>query len=195
MAATTTKLTTKKIKPVVKETEAAGLELKFIARFIKISPSKVRLVADMLRGKSVDEALSRLRFVTKSSVEPLIKLISSGAASAQHDFQYSRKDLVVKTIMVNEGPKLKRFRPRAYGRSAMIRKRSSHIELVLQVKAGAKKMAISGKSATAKAAEVKMVAPEDVKKQLEGVGQKQTADQTGQKKSGFLKKVFSRKTG
>lgn len=173
-------------------------EIKVAGRFVKVAPAKVRLVADRLRKKTIEQALDELQFMMKSSVSPLTKLLNSAIADAQHNFQYDKKDLFIKELTVNQGPTLKRFRPRAYGRSAMIRKRTSHIDLLIGIKEGAKQIVAKKKSdkADAKLEEVKVLAPQDVKKQIEGVGAADSGEQEkGQKKSGFLKKVFSRKTG
>ncbi len=101
------------------------------ARYIRISPRKVRLVADLVRGLDVDKALAQLRFYRKAAAKPLIKLIESGVANAEHNFKLSG-GLFIKKITVDGGPVLKRWRARAFGRAAPIRKRSSHINLVLE---------------------------------------------------------------
>ncbi len=101
------------------------------ARYIRISPRKVRLVADLVRGMDVDQALNQLRFYRKAAALPLIKLIESGVANAEHNFKLSG-GLFIKKLTVDGGPTLKRWRARAFGRAAPIRKRSSHINLVLE---------------------------------------------------------------
>ena len=105
-------------------------------RFNGTSAQKMRQVADLVRGKDVDVALHSLRFVTKASARPLEKLITSAVANAREkanaaDERFDPDALYVKTVMVDEGPTMKRFRPRAQGRAYRIRKRSSHVNLVL----------------------------------------------------------------
>lgn len=100
------------------------------ARYIKISPRKVRLLADLIRGKSIEASETQLKVSAKGASDPLLKLLKSAVANAQVK-QVSADKLYVKSIMVNGGPVLKRFRARAFGRAAPIRKRTSHITIVL----------------------------------------------------------------
>ena len=100
-------------------------------RHLRMSPRKVRLVVDVIRGKSVSEADTLLSFIKKEAAHPVQKLLRSALANAIHNFQLSKDVLRVKTITVDGGPMLKRSRPRAFGRAAPIRKRTSHIQLVL----------------------------------------------------------------
>jgi len=99
-----------------------------------MSPRKVRLVADLVRGLDVTDALAQLKFVRKSAVRPVTKLIESAVANAGHNHQLDTSDLYIKKIAVDDGPTLKRWRARAHGRAATIRKRTSHISLVLDVR-------------------------------------------------------------
>jgi large subunit ribosomal protein L22 len=98
---------------------------------LRIAPRKVRLVADLVRGKSAEEARHILRFTTKAAAKPISKLLDSGIANARHNFKIEVADLRIKSILVNEGPPLKRFRPESRGRVASIQKKTSHINLVL----------------------------------------------------------------
>ncbi len=132
----------KKIEPKKK----AITEVSAKARFIRISPRKVRLVIEALRGKSADGALDYLRFVRKAAVEPVTKLINSAIANAQNNVGLEKKDFYIKKIIANDGPVLKRWRPRAYGRSAPILKRTSHIELILGLKPGVKPTTVQKKT-------------------------------------------------
>lgn len=104
------------------------------ARFIRMSPRKVRLVADVVRGLEVAEALARLSLMKQQAAEPIIKLLKSAAANADHNFKIAPEKLFVKTITVDGGPVYKRFTPKAFGRAAPIRHRTSHISLVLSEK-------------------------------------------------------------
>jgi len=107
------------------------MEIKAKAKHIKISPRKVRLVVDVVRGMVVDKALDQLRFVNKKATLPVRKLIESGIANAEHNYELEKNNLFVKEIRVDEGVTMKRWMPRAYGRATPIRKRTSHISLVL----------------------------------------------------------------
>jgi len=102
-----------------------------IAKYIRISPSKVRIVIDLLRGKSYADALAILQNTPKSASEPLIKVLNSAAANAEVNNGMSRDELFVAEIFADNGPTLKRFMPRARGRASSIMKRSSHITVVL----------------------------------------------------------------
>ena len=97
------------------------------ANYIRISPQKVRLVADLVRGKAVAEALTVLQTQPKRAGRILLKLLRSAVANAEQRQDLDVDTLVVKTIMVDSGPTLKRFRPRALGRATPIRKRTSKI--------------------------------------------------------------------
>lgn len=101
---------------------------------IRISPRKVRLVVDVIRGKHVGEALEQLDYIPKKASLPIIKLLKSGIAAAEHDFKMNKEDLYVSKIIVDEGPTLKRGMPHAMGRSFPIAKRTSSITLVLEKK-------------------------------------------------------------
>ena len=102
------------------------------ARRIRMSPRKVRLVADVIRGMKVEEAQRQLSFSKKSATEVITKLLNSAIANAEHNFHLEKTGLRVAMIAVDGGPTLKRHKPRAFGRSAPIRKRTSHITLVLE---------------------------------------------------------------
>ena len=102
------------------------------ARFVRISPTKARRVIDLVRGKSVTEALDILRWAPQSASEPVAKVIASAAANAQNNDGLDPTTLVVATIHADEGPTAKRIRPRAQGRAFRIRKRTSHITVIVE---------------------------------------------------------------
>ena len=106
-------------------------EVKAQLKYLRASARKVRQVADLIRGKSVKHAGEILTFAAKAPRLPLQKLLRSARANAKHNFGLDAETLVVKEIRVDEGPTLKRFMPRAFGRAAPIRKRMSHITLIL----------------------------------------------------------------
>ena len=100
-------------------------------RYLKIAPRKVRLVADLIRGKIVEQARTILQFRVKKAAQPLLKLLNSAIANAKHNFQLEEKNLFISKITVDEGPRHKRWMPRARGMAAEIQKKTSHITLVL----------------------------------------------------------------
>ncbi|MFC5992669.1 50S ribosomal protein L22 [Pseudonocardia hispaniensis] len=102
------------------------------ARFVHMSPTKVRRVVELIRGRTVQEALSVLRFSPQAAAEPVAKVVASAAANAQNNFDMDPDTLVVATAYVDEGPTLKRIRPRAQGRAYRIRKRTSHITIEVE---------------------------------------------------------------
>jgi large subunit ribosomal protein L22 len=102
------------------------------ARFVRISPTKARRVIDLVRGKSVTEALDILRWAPQSASEPVAKVIASAAANAQNNEGLDPTTLVVATVYADEGPTAKRIRPRAQGRAFRIRKRTSHITVIVE---------------------------------------------------------------
>ena len=106
------------------------MEATAIARHIRMSPKKIRLMADLIRGKSISAAQVQLDVASKDAAIPLHKLLMSASANAAGKNMNAEK-LYVKSIMVDGGPMLKRSRPRAFGRAAPIRKRTSHITIVL----------------------------------------------------------------
>jgi large subunit ribosomal protein L22 len=102
------------------------------ARFVRMTPMKCRRVIDLVRGMPVDEALDVLRFDTHAASDPIYKVVASAAANAENNKQLDRRELFISQAYVDEGPTLKRFRPRAQGRAYRIRKRTSHITVVVQ---------------------------------------------------------------
>lgn len=100
-------------------------------RSLRISPRKVRLVIDAVRGKSVKDADIRLSLMNKGAALPVLKLLRSAIANAEHNFKLASESLYIKSITADGGPTLKRSRPRAFGRSAPIRKRTTHLSIVL----------------------------------------------------------------
>lgn len=107
------------------------MEIKAHLNELRLSPRKVRIVARSLKGMRVDRAEQELRIRPKRATGPLLKLLHSATANAMHNFQISSSDLSIKKIFVNGGTVLKRLMPRAFGRGATIRKRTSHITMVL----------------------------------------------------------------
>lgn len=115
------------------------------------SPRKVRLVADLIRGKKVVDALQDLTFASKRATGPIVKLIQSAVANAKNNFNINEDDLVIKSIEVNKGIVFKRIMPRAQGSAARINKRTSHIKIVLEERKDAPKVRKVKKAKTEKA--------------------------------------------
>ncbi|GAB6172279.1 50S ribosomal protein L22 [Paradesulfitobacterium aromaticivorans] len=107
------------------------MQAKAIAKYIRISPRKVRQVVDLIRGKKVNDAFAVLQFTPKGSTEPVVKVLKSAVANAEHNLELSSDNLFVTEVFVDQGPTLKRIKPRAMGRADVIRKRTSHITVVV----------------------------------------------------------------
>ena len=107
------------------------MEIKAKANFIRTSPRKVRLVVDLIRGMTANAAANQLKFINKRAAKPVAKLLNSAIANAGHNYEIEQDNLYIKEIRVDEGPSLHRWTPRAQGRATPIKKRSSHIILVL----------------------------------------------------------------
>lgn len=106
------------------------------ARYLRVTPQKARRVVDLIRGQQATEALAVLKFAEQSASEPIYKLVSSGIANARVKADklgeaFNEDDLFISEAFVDEGPTMKRFRPRAQGRAGRINKRTSHITVVL----------------------------------------------------------------
>ena len=117
------------------------METRAVLRGVRLSVDKGRLVADLIRGKKVDQALAQLAFVEKRAAEPLAKLLRSAVANAEvaSKNQVDVDQLRVKSLMVDQGPSLRRYMPRAMGRAFKILKKTSHIALVVSDEAPPKK--------------------------------------------------------
>ena len=110
------------------------MQAKAVARTVRIAPRKVRLVVDLIRGKQVGEAVAILNHTPKAASPVVQKLLKSAVANGEHNYEMDANNLVVAQIFVDEGPTMKRFRPRAQGRASAINKRTSHITIVLSEK-------------------------------------------------------------
>jgi large subunit ribosomal protein L22 len=118
------------------------------ARFVRVSPSKARRVIDLVRGKSVADALDILRWAPQAASEPVAKVIASAAANAQNNNGLDPATLVVATVYADDGPTAKRIRPRAQGRAFRIRRRTSHITVVVESRPAKDARASQSASAT-----------------------------------------------
>lgn len=195
------------------------MEVKAKAKYIRMSPRKVRLVADVIRGLGFDKAMEQLMHNKKLAAKPIIKLLKSALANAENNFELKKDNLFVKIITVDEGPTLKRWMPRARGRATPIRKRTSHIEIILgelvdsgekagkkpeveaPIKLGEKQkenkgVKIKDKKDGQKAAEKgdrKESGKKIVDPRSEGKGKHTKIEGKGQ--DGFVNKIFRRKSG
>jgi len=149
------------------------MKVKAKAKYIRMSPRKVRLVVDLIRGLDVEKADNQLQFIDKAATRPVKKLLDSAVANAHHNFEIEKDNLYIKEIRVDEGPTLNRWKSRAFGRATPIRKRSSHISLILEEKVPTKKVekkqkesAFAKASADKKKEEISKVSPEQLKKDV-----------------------------
>ncbi|PZA05725.1 MULTISPECIES: 50S ribosomal protein L22 [unclassified Meiothermus] len=112
------------------------MEAKAVAKNIRISPRKARLVIDMIRGKGLEEARAILKFTPHRGAAPIAKVLNSAAANAINNMELLEDSLFVKAAYVDEGPVFKRVLPRARGRADIIRKKTSHITIIVGEKNG-----------------------------------------------------------
>ena len=102
------------------------------ASYVRVTPMKARRVIELIRDKSAQDALAMLKFAPQAASEPVAKVLASAIANAEHNFSLDPESLIISRAYVDEGPTMKRFRPRAQGRAYRIRKRTSHITVVVQ---------------------------------------------------------------
>ena len=107
------------------------MEAKAVSRYIRIAPNKMRQVVNMIRGKQVDEAISILKFTPKKASGLVEKVLNSAIANAEHNYDMDRDNLYISEAFVDQGPTMKRFKARAMGRADMIKKRTSHVTVVV----------------------------------------------------------------
>ena len=110
------------------------MQAKAVARTVRIAPRKARLVVDLIRGKQVGEAIAILKLTPRAASPIVEKLLNSAIANAEHNYNMDINNLLVSEVYVDEGPTMKRFRPRAQGRASQINKRTSHITIVVSEK-------------------------------------------------------------
>lgn len=110
------------------------MEAMATARYIRVAPNKARQVINLIRGKHVDEAMAILKFTPKRVAVVVEKVLNSAISNAEHNFDMDRENLFISKVYVDQGPTMKRIVPRAMGRADMIRKRTSHITVVVSEK-------------------------------------------------------------
>lgn len=173
------------------------MEIKAQLNYLRVAPRKVRLIADLIRGMDVKDAETQLKFIPKRATGPLLKLLNSAIANAKNNFNIEEKNsLYIKKITIDEGPPFKRWRAGSRGRANPVAKRTSHVNLVLDIREGVKVdkpiKATDKKAPTAvgvptevgketeKEAKTKPKAPKEIKK--------------GKDRKDLFKKVFKRKS-
>lgn len=164
--------------------------------YLRISPRKVRLVADLIRGKRVDEAQAFLTFTAKKATEPLLKLLRQAIANAKQNSAMVGQPLYISKIIVNEGAKMKRWRPRARGSAYEIQKKTSHITLTLSVLRGEEKGKGGDKGIDLTKSSTGVQKEKMIKRKKIEVKKKKEVLQTVNKKKGLdigAKKIFQRK--
>jgi large subunit ribosomal protein L22 len=170
-------------------------------KYIRISSKKIRLVIDVIRGMDVELAENQLKFIPKRACHPVLKLLNSAIANAKHNFDFKKENLYIKEITVNQGPTLDRWMPRAFGRAAPIRKRTSHITIILDQKEKTKKEQVAKKSQKDKD-KVEILSKTELSNEIKS-NESETKQFTKTKKDkikfkdkrGFIKKIFNRKSG
>src|SRR3989339_2188194 len=133
------------------------MQVKAKAKYIRISPRKVRLVVDLVRGKDIAQAIGQLSYSKKGAALPVKKLIESALANATNNFELKENNLYIKEITANDGPTLKRWMPRAHGRATPLRKRSTHIAVTLEEKVPTEPKKDKKEAKKNKKAEIKVV--------------------------------------
>lgn len=128
------------------------MDIKVQLKFARLSPRKTKLVADLVRGREVTQALTQLKVVSMAPAKPLAKLLASGLANAKHNYKQETTGWWIKTIEVGQGPVLRRWMPRAQGRATPIRRPTAHVKVVLTNEApkSAKKSIIKKTKSAAK---------------------------------------------
>lgn len=165
-------------------------------RYLRIAPRKVRAISDLICGLDVNSAEAQLIFLSKRAAKPVLKLLNSAVANALDKYLLKKEDLYIKKFFVEEGPTLYRWSPRAFGRAMPIRKRSSHLTLVLETK----KEIIPKK----KEREIKkeIVKPKEIEKEeISKIPEKKREERKKAKedlrlkrRESFIKRIFRRKT-
>lgn len=122
---------------------------------LRLAPRKVRAVSNLIKGKSISDALNQLEAMTKRPSLPVIKLLKSALSNAENTYDMVKDNLYVKSIIVNEGVKLKRFKPKGFGRVSPIEKKTSHLKLILAEKTPGLKRKVSDKKVKEEKQEVK----------------------------------------
>ena len=165
-------------------------------RYLRVAPRKVRLVADLIRGKRAQDGQNILNFTRKGAATPMLKLLNSALANAKNNFQLEPINLYIAKIEVNEGPKLKRWRARARGQAAAIQKKTSHISIILdEIRGAPKKSKIQKKAVPTASAEETEKNPEpENRPKIEKPKFRAKSEAAKMKPQAGMKRFFRRKT-
>ena len=174
------------------------MEVRAELHYLRMSPRKVRLVASLMKGMDARRAELELRHLPKRAARPLAKLLASAIANAKHNFELAAEDLIVRSVVVNEGPTLKRMMPRAMGRGAAIRKRMSHVRLVLATKGEDMRPDASKASGAREEIAAREAAPHEIKTgsgtvSRHGRGEAGELKKSAKKGGIFTRRMFQRK--
>lgn len=170
-------------------------------RYLNISPRKVRVVVDALRGLKAEDALNKLRFIQKRAAYPITKLVKSAIANAEHNLSLNRSTLKIEKFTVDGGPILKRFRPKALGKVAPIQRKTSHVTIILEgermskeeIEQRSKKSEMTIKTTeTENKKEPRKISPREEKK-FEA-RRDEAKPRPVEKKSSFVRRIFRRKS-
>ncbi|HAU07376.1 MAG: 50S ribosomal protein L22 [Candidatus Yanofskybacteria bacterium GW2011_GWF1_44_227] len=167
-------------------------EVKAKLNGLRMAPRKVRAITQLLRGKDALFAINQLEFLIRKPANPVKKLLESAIASAENDFQLVKENLFIKEFRVDEGVKLRRFKPKGFGRAALIQKKTSHVVLVLSERVAGLKSVNVAKDDESKKAKVSKVKEDKASSKLEDK-KPSIKKEIGAKKDGFVKKIFQRK--
>lgn len=170
-------------------------EVKARVKYLRIAPRKTRLLADVIRGLSVNEAEARLILASQRSSEPLLKLLRSAVANARNNFKIDPAKLYVRMISVDQGPKFKRYMPRARGSVSKIEKKTSHVNLVLGVRETAKESRFRIAPPAKKTKKTPERRHDHDEKEREGKPKADSSRPLAKKdSSGIFRKIFQRKS-
>ena len=168
------------------------MEITAKLRHLHLSPRKVRLVANMVKGMEGAEAERELEHRTRRAAGPLLKLMRSAMANARHNFQLSGRRLTVKSIRVDPGPTATRYRPRAFGRTAPLRRRTSHVTLILEAEGEAAVLGVKPEAPTIRKVELGDLGGEEGGKRPDReIPEKGRGPRP--KSPGFIRRIFQRK--
>jgi large subunit ribosomal protein L22 len=177
------------------------MEVKAKLSRLKISPRKVRLVIDVVKNMDIEKAEQELQFMQKGAAAPLLKLLKSAVANAVNNSKLEKNNLYIKEFTANDGPVLKRWKPRAFGRATQILKRSSHVVIILgEIKESKHTVKDTKKKGTKdKKEELKTVDVDEINKGTQDEKGKEEQGETKDKKSGrrfkSVKDTFIHRTG
>lgn len=174
------------------------MEVRASLKHLRVAPRKARLVSGLVRGLDVNKAANQLKFLNKKSAKPMLKLLESAVANAINNYDLDRNNLIIKEIKVDEGRVLKRWLPRAHGRATILRKKMSHVTIILSeiVDSGKKEAKKVKVEAPVKLDEVAKEAKKNKKEDKvdKDIDKNVKGDVKSSNKS-FANKVFRRKAG